>query len=108
MSRVNWKKKVTQIPSKVQIAPKLFYDIVWQKELVNASGHKLCGLTDFTNKLITIQMDMPAKLTIETYLHEVTHAMSEEYELGLTENQVLKIEHALPYVLKKNNLFKED
>lgn len=105
--RANWKKKVAEIPSRVQVAPRIFYNIVWQKEIVDTKGNHLYGLTDLTNKVITIKMDMPAKLTIETYIHEYIHAVSEEYELGLTENQVLAMEHALPYVLKKGNIFKE-
>lgn len=106
--RINWKKLVTLIPSKVQIAPKVYYDVVWQKEIINSTGHHLYGVTDLTNKIITIKMGMPAKLTMETYFHECIHALSEEYKLGLTENQVLAMEHALPYVLKTDNLLKEE
>lgn len=107
MSRINWKKKVSEIPSKIQIAPRLFYDVTWQKEIVDTKGNHLYGLTDLTNKIITIKMDMSPKLTVETYIHEVVHAFSEEYQLGLTENQVLKMEHTIPYIIK-NNLFKEE
>lgn len=107
MSRINWKKLVKKIPSKVQIAPKVFYDVVWQKEIVDTKGNHLYGLSDLTNKVITIKMDMPAKLTIETFAHEILHSFSEEYGLGLTENQVLKMEHAVPYILKKGNIFSE-
>lgn len=106
--RINWKKLVTLIPSRVQIAPKVYYEVVWQKEIINSTGHHLYGVTDLTNKIITIKMGMPARLTMETYTHEVCHAFSEEYKLGLTENQVLAMEHALPYVLKINNLLKEE
>lgn len=106
--RINWKKKVAQIPSKVQIAPRIFYEVVWQKEIVNSTGHHLYGVTDLTNRVITIKMDMPARLTLETYFHECIHALSEEYKLGLTENQVLAMEHALPYILKDNNFLKDE
>jgi hypothetical protein len=98
MSRTDWKKKVRHIPAKVQIAPKVTYDITFQKEIVTPGGIHLYGFTDLDNKIITIKMDMTPKLTVETYLHEVFHAFSEEFELGLTENQVLGLEHIIPYL----------
>lgn len=106
--RVNWKQKMSEIPSRVQLGPKVFYDIVWQSEIKDTKGNKLHGLTDLTNKLIIIEMNQPARITVETYLHELTHAYSEEYNLGLTEPQVLDIEKGLPYLLKKGNVFKDE
>jgi hypothetical protein len=106
--RVNWKKKMSQIPSRVQIAPKVFYEVVWQKEIVDTKGNHLYGLTDLNNKIITVQMGLPARLTVETYIHECIHALSDAYGLGLTENQVLAMEKPLAYILKDNNLFKEE
>lgn len=106
--RINWKSLVKKIPSSVQIAPKIVYQVVWQKEIVDTKGNQLYGLTDLNNHIITIKMDMSARLTVETYIHEVTHAISEHYDLGLTENQVLKIEHAIPVLVKSNNIFKEE
>ena len=107
MSRVNYKKKVKQIPSKVLIARNVYYDVTWQREIVNSNGIELYGVTDLTNRIITIKMDMPAKLTVETFLHECAHAFSEEFGLGLTENQILGMEHIIPYILKKGNIFNE-
>jgi hypothetical protein len=108
MSRVNWKKLVKQIPSRVQIAPKVYYDVVWSKDLVDTKGNYLYGITDLTNRIITIRMDMSPKLTVETYFHELLHCYSEEFKINLTETQVLRLEHILPYVLKKDNLFKNE
>lgn len=105
--RINWKKEAKSIPSKVYIAPKVFYDVVWQKEIVDTKGNHLYGLTDLTNKVIIIKMDMPAKLTVETFWHEVFHACSEEFQINLTENQVLRLEHILPCIFRLNQ-HKED
>lgn len=104
MARMNWKKKVAEIPARAQIAPKVFYEITWQKEIVDTKGKHLYGLTDLDNKIITIKMDMSPKLTVETYMHEIFHAFSEEFQLGLTENQVLGLEHIIPYL---DGLFKK-
>ena len=106
--RVNWKKRISEIPSRVQISKKTYYDVVWQKEITDTKGNHLCGMTNLNDKVITIKMDMTAKLTIETYIHEVIHSISDEYDLGLTENQVLKMEESLPYILKLDNIFKEE
>lgn len=100
--RHNWKKKVRSIPARVQITPKVWYDVTWQKEIVDTKGNHLYGFTDLENKIITIKMNMPPKITCETYFHETIHAFSEEYKIGLTENQVLQSEHMLPYL---DNLF---
>jgi putative protein kinase ArgK-like GTPase of G3E family len=98
MARTDWKKKVRNIPAKVQIASKVWYDITWQKEIVDTVGNHLCGFTDLNNKIITIKMDMSPKLTVETFMHECFHAFSEEFELSLTENQVLGMEKMVPYL----------
>ena len=98
MARFDWKKKMRHIPAKVQIAPKVAYDITFQKEIITPGGVHLYGFTDLDNKIITIKMDMTPKLTVETYIHECFHAFSEENELGLTENQVLGLEHIIPYL----------
>lgn len=95
---MNWKKKSKNIPARVQIAPKVAYEIVWQKDLQDTKGNVIYGLTDLNTKTITIRMDMKPKLTVETYIHECFHAFSEEFNLGLTENQVLGMENMIPYL----------
>lgn len=104
MARINWKKLVKQIPGKVQITPKVSYDVVWQKEIVDTQGKFLYGLTDISNKVITIRMDMSAKDTMNTFFHELTHAVDEEFKIGLTENQTLDMENFLPVLIKLNIL----
>lgn len=108
MKRINWKKKVKEIPSRVQIAPKVFYDVTWQKEITDTKGNHLYGVTDLTNKIITIQLDLSPKLTVETYIHELGHAFSEEFGLDLTETQVLAMEPAIPYMIRSNNIFQKE
>jgi hypothetical protein len=94
----NWKKKLKAIPARVQIAPKVHYEVTWQKEILDTKGNHLYGITDLDNKIITIKMGMSPKLTVETYIHEVFHAFSHEFNLDLTENQVLGLEHIIPYL----------
>jgi hypothetical protein len=96
--RTDWRRKARNIPAKVQVAPKVWYDITYQKEIIDTAGNHLYGFTDLNNKIITIKMDMSPKLTVETFMHECFHAFSEEFELGLTEKQVLGLEHIIPYL----------
>jgi len=95
---ISWKKKVKQIPSLVKIAPKVVYQVFWQKEILDTKGNQLCGFTDLDNRIITIKMDMSPKLTVETYVHECFHAFSEHFKIGLTEDQVLRMEKVFPYL----------
>lgn len=106
--RINWKKQLVKIPSQVQVAPKVYYQVVWQKDLADSRGNFIFGLTDLDNKIITIRMDMKPRITVETYWHELQHAFSEEHKINLTENQVLRSEHTLPYLLMKNNVWNDE
>jgi hypothetical protein len=58
------------------------------------------------DKQILIEQGNKPKLTTTTYFHEVAHAFSHEYDIGLTETQILKIEKALHYILKEGNILK--
>lgn len=98
MARIDWRKKMRRIPAKVQIAPKIWYDVVWQKDMTNTKGTELAGTTDYDNKIITIDIGMSPKLTVTTYLHECFHAFSHEYNIKLTENQILGLENIIPYL----------
>lgn len=98
MPRVDWKKKVRSIPAQVQIAPNVIYQVTWQKEILDTKGNSLYGITDLDDKIITIKMGMSPKLTCETYFHECLHGFSHEFNLNLTETQVLGMENILPYL----------
>jgi len=106
--RINWKKEVKRIPSKVLIDKKVNYDVVWQHDIIDTKGNHLCGLTDLDNKIIFIKIGMPARLTIETYFHEIFHAWSHEHEINLTEPQVLAMEKIVPFLIRKDNILKEE
>ena len=96
--RFDWKKKARNIPPTVQIAPGIHYAITWQTEILDTKGNPLYGITDLDNHIITIRMGMTPKLTVETFFHECTHAFSDAFKIGLTENQVLQLEHVIPYL----------
>jgi hypothetical protein len=101
----NWKKLVKRIPNKVQLSRKGEYEIVWVESF---KEDDVVGETRFDRKQIAIKDKMSAKNTVITYLHEVTHGLSAEHDIQLTENQVLAIEKGLYYLLKDGNIFKKD
>lgn len=100
-----WSKLVKKIPAKVQISKKVTYNVRWADKLETKS-YDLYGETDLNAKQITILKNMSPKQTIETYIHECLHAFSHEYEINLTENQILAMEKTFYYVLKNDNIFK--
>lgn len=103
---VQWKALVKRIPHKVQIKAKAIYEVLYTPLIHKAED--CYGVTRPDTKQILLDAGMKPKNMTSTYLHEVVHAFSIEHDIGLTETQVRKIEKALPYLLKANNLFKEE
>lgn len=103
---VNWTKLVKQIPYKVQIGNKLFYEVVWVDRFDDPIQ---VGEMDTKLKQIRLKIDQTNKEKVLTYLHEVLHAFSDEHDIGLTENQVSLLENKMMYYfLKPDNLFSEE
>lgn len=101
---MKWSHLLTLIPHKVQITSKVYYEVLWSPKIVG--GEDSYGLMRPDAKQIVLEQGNTPKTTVTTYLHEVIHAFSEEYDIGLTETQVRKMEKALHYVLKEGNLLK--
>lgn len=95
--KTNWNKLAKNIPTKVKIAAKTSYEVLLIKDF---HGEDTYGETRFDPKQIVLRTGMAPKLTTETYFHEILHAISNEYNIGLTETQVLNFEGSLPYLIK--------
>lgn len=92
------------IPNSIQISSSITYEILWAKKIFK---YEHCyGVTKSSKKEIILEQDHTAYRTVHTYVHEIIHAYSDEYNLNLTETQVLGIEKILYFVLKQGNLFK--
>lgn len=103
---MNWKSLVKRLPHKPQVTAKVCYGVLSTPSIVG--GPDCYGVMRPDLKQITPLEGMTPKNKTLTYLHEVTHAFSEEYDLGLTETQVRKIEKALYYILKEGNILKDE
>ncbi len=100
---VKWKKLKNKIPISVQYGRNQHCNIKW----VQGFGDDTVGSMHLASNEILIKLGMSDKLTITTYIHELLHLFSDANEVGLTENQILKLEKAFYYVLKDGNIFKE-
>ena len=103
MNRIDWGYYKRHIPNKVQVAPKVFYEVFWTDEFVASDN---LGETRYSERQIIIKKKMSNKLTVVTYIHELVHAMSYEHGMNLTEAQVLSSESFFMYLLKDGNIFK--
>lgn len=100
---INWNKLKRRIPSRVTFGNNS-YEILYIEQFSNPLT---LGETRLEDKQIVLKTDQTPKELVKTYLHECLHAVSEEYEVGLTEQQILKLEDALQYILRENNIFKK-
>lgn len=98
----NWNDLAKRIPPRIRIGGRTYFEVCWVDDF--ADGQTL-GETRFDPKQIVIKKNQSPKQTVLTYLHEVTHAASDHYGLGLTENQVLGIEASFMVLLLNGNLF---
>lgn len=101
---INWKYYFKRIPVNVQVSKNVKYDILWTKPDPSLDH---VGRTHLDSRHIVVSTELGPRMAVHTYIHEFLHAASEEYEVGLTEKQVLALEKALYFVLKPGNLFKE-
>lgn len=65
------------------------------------------GEVRFHTKQIVLCTKSSDKQKVITYLHELTHIISEECDLGLSETKVLAVEKILPNLLLPGNVFKD-
>jgi len=103
---VKWSKYYKNIPSSIKIG-KHTYEILWTEQFLH-DKHQL-GESRFGElKQIIINRNQPIKEAVHTYWHEIIHAISEEYEVGMSEKQVLSFEKSLNVILSSGNMFKKE
>lgn len=102
--KIDWKSLIKKIPHRVQVARKRFFEVVWVSSF---NKEDQLGETRFDPDQIVIKTDESNKETVHTFFHEIWHAVSDEYDLGLTEKQVQQLEKFTPYLLKLMEEFKK-
>lgn len=102
---INWLKYYNKIPSRIKIGT-ASYNVLWVDEF--PKDKRQLGETSFIGeKQIVIKLGQSHKEAVHTYWHEILHAISEEFDAGLSEKQVQRLEKSLSSILKNGNLFKE-
>ncbi len=102
---INWLKYLQNIPPRIKIGQNT-YEILWTESF---KDKEQVGESRFSDeKQILIKIGQSNKESVHTYFHEVLHAISEEYNVNLTEKQVQNMEKALKDLIKDNNLWKKE
>jgi hypothetical protein len=85
----------------VKISSKASYEIFHTRDFhFDKENEKTFGITRFDPKQIVLNDNQGNREFVNTFLHEVFHAISHEYEIGLTEAQIRKIEKSMTYFIE--------
>jgi hypothetical protein len=90
-------------PNKIRIKARVFYEIVWTDEFVDALDTR--GETRFEYKQIVLLRGMSDAQTFETLIHELLHAIEHEYEIKLPHASIYSLEGAIHAILRLNNWY---
>lgn len=96
---------LSKIPDRVKVGWKN-YDVVLTEPRLN-SGAELYGQIDHDAQIITLRGTSTHDQLCATLLHEVLHAVSDMYGLGLEEKLVEDLTNAL-YTVYKDNVKSEE
>ncbi len=83
------------------------WQVLETEQFFNSKGepqpHQV-GLCDPSSRQIVIKKEQSNRFS--TLIHETIHAIDFDYSIGLTEQQVMKLEDGIMRVIKLNKLFK--
>lgn len=102
MKRINWTKLAARIPKSFK-AGKNTFTVEWTNTFENG---KHVGLSDWNKRVIYIKKGQSKKEQVHTYIHECIHIFSDEFDLKISEKQVIGLENTLTFWLKNGNIFK--
>lgn len=99
------KHLLTHILPKVRLTSKIGYEVLFVNEFPN--DPKCLGECRYDSKQIVIKNDESNTETLKTYIHEILHAVSNEYGANLTETQVGKMENGIYNFFRLNGYLKK-
>lgn len=90
------------LPSKLYIGTSE-YTVLITNRIPRINGHKLYGLCCSAAKKIWVRKDLPEQEILDTFFHEVLHALDFEYGLeGLTHQLIYDMERPLSWFFQDN------
>jgi len=96
-----------KIPDTVIVGPFTYRVIL--VDIVNLDKPDLIGeVCHDSNKEIRLQKDLDQDKLESVFIHELLHCMDVFMHLGLSEEQVERLEGAVYMVMKQNNLLREE
>jgi len=95
-------KIISKLPQKLRITSKVSYELLY---LLEFNDNKTLGECRPNEKQIVVVSGQPTTELTKTYIHELLHALSFEYNINLTEAQVQKLEVAIYNFLRLNKVF---
>lgn len=99
------KKKALKFPHKVRLTPDTSYEVVWVDKLEKMGSAELLGECRYEHKQIALVKDEAQIL--ETFIHELLHAVDFEYGIGIPHKTIYQLEEALARVLRLNKWIKK-
>lgn len=95
---------VKGFPSDIRISENVIYEVVWKKGLIDpASNAPAYGLCDLDSKIIYLTMGMDKITAMQTLVHEIMHALEEEWGMDLPHEIIETLEHPVVLVFILNN-----
>lgn len=87
-----------KLPKKIKVG-RHSYSVKYMEEIEEG---KLLGVCYLDDKRIEVAMEKGQREAESTILHEMLHAISEEYDLNLSEKRVIQLEKGLFETLERN------
>lgn len=75
------------------------WEVVWAPEFLTEDRYGHC---DANNQIILMRSGMRGAQCLDTYLHEITHAISDTTDIQLTEHQVHNLGMAWAQIFRAN------
>lgn len=88
-----------KFPHKVRITSKVSYEVVWVDRFDNEAWLGECRPD---NKQIVLRRGRPERETLQTFIHEILHAVEFEYGAAIPHRLVYQLEEAFEAILRLN------
>lgn len=95
-------KLLSKLPSHIRVTSKSSYELLEIEDFKEGDRDGECRPTP---QQIIVRKGLSPSNKFSTYVHETIHALNFEYEIGLSEAQVLKLEAAIMKLGILNKIF---